>query len=118
MSLTEQVFVQARFMAQDLTAENQALLEMLCKAAVASLTAKLRDEITPEDCLSEFVAAASMYALAALSDAGEREHVEQLTAGDLTVRRSTNDAAANCLRAQASIMMAPYTKAPAVFLGV
>lgn len=118
MNLTEQVFVQARFMAQDLSQDNQAMLEVLCRAAVASLTARLRDDIAPEDCLTEFVAAASMYALAALSDVSDWDRVEQLTAGDLTVRRSSGDAAANCLRSQASIMMAPYTRPAAVFMGV
>lgn len=105
-------------MAQELTAENEALLEVVCQAAVSSLTARLRDNLEPEDCLSDFVTAAGMYALAAMSDIGDWSNVEQLTAGDLTVRRSSKDGAANYLRAQADLLMAPYLKTAFVFRGV
>lgn len=105
-------------MAQELTAENEALLEVVCRAAVSSLTARLRDNLTPEDCLSDFVTAAGMYALAAMSDIGDWGQVEQLTAGDLTVRRGSSDGAANYLRMQADLLMAPYLKQPFLFSGV
>lgn len=118
MSLADQVFSQARFMAQELTAENEALLEIVCQATVSSLTVRLRDNLTPEDCLSDFVTAAGMYALAAMSDIGDWGQVEQLTAGDLTVRRGSGDGAANYLRTQADLLMAPYLKQPFMFAGV
>ena len=46
------------------------------------------------------------------------KQLEQITAGDLTVRRSGSDVAADCLRTQAEMLMAPYLKAPVAFLGV
>lgn len=117
MSLTEQVISQAKFMAPELTAENVPLLEMICQAAVSSLEARLRDNLTPEDCRSDFVTAAGMFALAAMSDIGDFTGVEQLTAGDVTVRRG-NNSAANYLRSQAELLMAPHLKSGFAFLGV
>ena len=118
MTLTEQVYTQARLMARELKEENQAMLEAVCASAVASLKSKLRDNIGPEDCLTDFVAAAAMLALAAMSGLGSTAQLEQVTAGDLTLRRSDSDAAASCLRYQAQMLMRPYIKASFVFMGV
>ena len=118
MTLTEQVFHQARLMAQELTEENQALLEAMCRAAVASLRGWLRDSLTPEDCGADFVTAAGMYAIAAMSGVTDLGQLEQVTAGDVTLRRGSTDAAANCLRSQAEILMMPYLKTPFLFQGV
>lgn len=117
MSLTEQVLSQAKFMAQEMTDTDEQLLQVVCQAAVSSLEARLRDNLTPEDCLADFVTAAGMYALAALADIGDWTGVEQLTAGDVTVRRG-NNGAANYLRSQAELLMAPYLKMGFAFLGV
>ena len=117
MSLTEQVFQQARFMAQDMTQDQQDLLNVVCQAAVSCLEARLRDNVTPQDCLSDFVTAAGMFALAAMSDIGDFTGVEQLTAGDVTVRRGDNRAA-NYLRSQAELLMAPHIKSGFAFMGV
>ena len=67
---------------------------------------------------ADFIAAASLYALAALSDTEGMDGVEQMTAGDVTLRRSGNDAAANCLRYQAELMIGPYLKDRFCFRGV
>ena len=83
-----------------------------------SLQAKLREGITPEDCKADFVAAASLYALAAMTEMDKDLQVEQFTAGDLTLRRKGTDAASNCLRNQAQLMIAPYLKDHISFLGV
>lgn len=105
-------------MAQELPEENQVMLETVCAAAVASLKMKLRDNVGPEDCLSDFVSAAAMYALAAMTEVGSMAQLEQVTAGDLTVRRSCGNTAADCLRYQAEMLMQPYIKASFVFMGV
>lgn len=118
MSIADQVFSQACFMAQELTAENEALLEVVCQAAVTSLTARLRDNLTPDDCLSDFVTAAGMYALAAMSEIGDWGQIQQLTAGDVTIHRGKGDGAANYLRTQADMLMAPYLKQSFLFSGV
>ena len=93
------------------------MLGALCTAATASLTARLREGLTPNDCKADFVAAASLYALAALNAVDEKG-VEQFTAGDITVKKSGADAASNCLRNQAELMIAPYLKDRFAFRGV
>lgn len=117
MTLTQQVFYQARLMAQELTEENQTMLEAMCQVSVSALKARLRENLEPEDCLADFVTAAAMYALAAMSCVTEMGQLEQVTAGDVTMRRSTNVAAA-CLQSQAEALMAPYLKSRFVFRGV
>ncbi|MCD7859671.1 MAG: hypothetical protein LUH51_05795 [Firmicutes bacterium] len=118
MTLEEQVYAQAQLLAQDLEDEDQALLELLCSAAVSGLRGKLRANLEPEDCLADFVAAASLYALAAISESGSSYRVEQFTAGDLTVRQRGSNAAACCLRYQADLMMHPYIRDTVAFMGV
>ena len=118
MSLKQQVYTQAILLAGDLTEHQMAVLEALCTAGTAALTAKLRDGLTPADCRADFVAAASLMALAALDELDEDRNVEQITAGDLTIRKGSRAAAANCLRTQAELMMAPYMRDGFLFRGV
>jgi hypothetical protein len=110
MTLTEQVYTQTLVMARNMEEEELAVAEALCRAAVSSLSARLRVGLTPEDCKADFVAAASLYALAALSEADELMRVEQIQIGDMTLKRGGSTAAAACLRYQAELMMAPYLK--------
>ena len=118
MTLAEQVFAQALLLAGELDEKQEALLTLLCRGAATSLTARLRDGLTPEDCKADFIAAASLYALAAMSGSSDMDRLEQITAGDLTLKRSGSDAAANCLRYQAELMIAPYLKDRFSFKGV
>ena len=118
MTVTEQIYAHALVLVRDMEEENRPLLEVLCSSAEVSLRSKLREGIGPEDCLADFVAAASLYAVAALAEAGEPVALEQLAVGDLTLRRSSRDAASCCLRYQAELLMMPYTKDRFAFLGV
>ena len=118
MSLTEQVYAQALLLAGELTPHQATVLNALCVAAHASLAARLREGLRPEDCKADFIAAASLLALAALNGVDEDAAVEQITAGDLTIRKGSRDAAANCLRSQAELMITPYLKDRFSFLGV
>ena len=118
MTLKEQVFAQAALLAGQLEGSRMEMLDVLCTASVASLTARLRPGLTPEDCKADFVAAASLYALAALNEVGDPDRLEQISAGDLTLRKHSADAAVNCLRNQAEIMIAPYLKDRFSFRGV
>ena len=118
MTLTEQIYAQARVLIRDLEDGDRPLLELLCRSAEVSLRAKLREGVTPEDCKADFIAAASLYALSAMSEADSGMLPEQITAGDLTLRRSSGDAAACCLRYQAELMMMPYVKDRFAFMGV
>lgn len=82
------------------------------------MTARLREGIRPEDCKADFVAAASLYALAALSETDETVNLESFTVGDVTVRKGNSHAACRCLRYQADLMISPYSKDRFAFRGV
>ena len=118
MSLVEQIYAQALVLTQDSTNMNLPMLAVLCRSAENSLRQKLREGITPEDCKADFVAAASLLALAALSEQDDMARVEQISAADLTLRRGSPDSAACCLRYQAEVMMAPYLQDKFAFMGV
>lgn len=118
MTLSEQVYAQAAVLAGELSVRQSLILEALSRASAASLTARLREGLTPEDCKADFIAAASLLSLAALNGVDEDAAVEQITAGDLTIKKGSRDAAANCLRAQAELMITPYLKDRFSFLGV
>lgn len=118
MTLTEQIYTQALLLSRDVETENQELLRALCRSAEVSLQQKLRSGLTPEDCKADFIAAASMYALAAMSEIGSFEDMEQISVGDLTVRKGGKNAAVCCLRYQAELLMLPYTCDRFSFVGV
>lgn len=118
MSLTEQIYAQALVLTQDSEDVNLPMLEVLCRSAENSLAQKLRDGISAEDCKADFVAAASLLALAALSEMDDVAQMAQIQAGDMTLRRSSTDSAACCLRYQAEVMMMPYLKDKFAFMGV
>ena len=118
MMLAEQVFAQAQVLAGTLDSRQHDLLRVLCYGTTASLAHRLKDGLKPEDCKADFLAAASLFALASLSTAGEKDDVEQLSVGDMTLRRRSSDAASNCLRNQAELIIAPYLQDGFSFLGV
>ena len=112
------VYTQALLMLPDLLAENRTMLETVCNAVSMSLAAKLRNNVTPQDCREDFVTAASMYAVAAMSEISDIGQLKEMTAGDLTLRRKDSNPAANCLRLQAEMLMVPYVKPKVAFVGV
>ena len=118
MSLTDHIYAQALLLAGGLEARQEMLLKVLCRSAEVSLAARLREGLAAEDCKADFVAAASLFALAALTEAGDGAEPEQFTAGDVTVRRKNSGAAANCLRYQAELTIGPYLKDRFSFRGV
>ena len=119
MTLKEQVYAQAALLAGQLETEQAHMLSVLCTASTASLAARLKDGLRPEDCKADFVAAASLFALAALNGVKDGASLEQISAGDLTVRKVNNsDAASNVLHNQAELMIAPYLKDRFTFMGV
>lgn len=118
MNLTDQVYAQALLLAGGLEPKQEALLKLLCRSATTSLSMRLREGLLPEDCKADFIASASLFALAAMSGTGDMDRLEQITAGDVTLKRSGSDAAANCLRYQAELMIAPYLKDRFTFKGV
>ena len=118
MRLTDQVLAQALLLAGPLEERQQLVLGALCHATTASLKNRLREGLTAEDCKADFVAAASLFALAALESAMDGGVGEEFRAGDLTVKRSGGSAASNCLFNQAELVIAPYLEDRFAFLGV
>ena len=118
MTLTDQIYAQALVLTQDSTDVNQELLKVLCRSAENSLQQLLRPGITPEDCKADFIAGASLMALAALSETDDMAGMEQISTGDVTLRRGSTDSAACCLRYQAEMIMRPYLKTAFSFMGV
>lgn len=118
MTLTEQIYAQALLLAGELEEKQTQLLKVLCQGAHNALAGRLREGLAPEDCKADFVAAASLFALSALSVADDKSAVEMFQAGDLSIRRRGGDAASNCLRNQAELMIAPYLKDNFAFMGV
>ena len=115
MMLTEQVYAQACLLTDALDEQEQQLLRLLSRSAVNHLSARLRDGLPPEDLKADFIAAASLFALAALSSAAQ---VGEMKLGDVTIKRSGVDTASQCLHNQAALIMAPYVKDSFCFLGV
>ena len=118
MNLTEQIFAQAVMLAGTVDPRQEALLRLLCASAASSMSNRLREGIKPEDCKADFVAAASLYALAALAETDEMANLESFTAGDVTVHKGNSNAASRCLRYQADLMISPYSKDRFAFRGV
>ena len=118
MMLREQVLAQALLLAGELDDQQMELLGVLCTASTASLAARLREGLTPQDCKADFVAAASLFALAAMSSVDDMDQLQQFKIGDVTLHRGSKDAASNCLRHQAEMMIAPYLKDCFSFRGV
>lgn len=121
MMLKEQVFAQAALLAGELDRRQRDCLELLCGACTSSLQQRLRDGLTPEECKADFIAAASLYALAALGSVTEEDQLEEFRAGDLTVKQNhtkNRDAASRCLERQAEMLILPYLKDSFRFVGV
>jgi hypothetical protein len=53
-----------------------------------------------------------------MSGQTDMDRLERITAGDITLPWSGMDAAANCLRYQADLIIAPYLKDSFAFKGV
>lgn len=116
MTLKEQVFAQAAVLAGEMEQKQWDLLDALCTASTASLCARLRPGLSVEACKADFIAAASLFALAAFNEAANAP--EQFALGDLTVRKGSGDAASRCLFHQAQLMIAPYLQDSFTFMGV
>ena len=107
MTLNDQVLNQAELLA----GEMDERLRLLCGAAVAILTGRLRDGVAPEDIREPFVTAASLMAYARWSRGRD---IQEFRAGDLTVKKGQ----IGDFQGEALAMLAPYLKSGFVFLGV
>lgn len=118
MTLAQQVYAQATLMSEQQDTQQQELLRLLCQSVTSTLTARLRDGLTPADCKADFIAAASLYALSAMATVSGSTDVEKFQAGDMTVTCRSSDAASKCLFNQAELIISPYLKRSFSFRGV
>ena len=118
MMIAEQIYTQALLLAGEIPEKEKQLLQILCRGASSALAVRLREGLKPEDCKADFIAAASLLALASLNSVDETKQLEVFQAGDMTLRRGKGDAASNCLRNQAQLIIAPYLQDSFSFRGV
>ena len=120
MSLIDQIQAHAQLMAGNMSPQQNLVLKTLCEAAASYLEHRLRDGLTPEDCKADFVAAASLMALAALNSYRAEDFSEHISVADFTMKTSKGykDVASQCLKTQAELMIAPYLKDRFAFMGV
>ena len=117
MTVTDQVIAQAQQLAGD-TQDNE-LLNLLCRTAVSTLTAQLREGFTPESCREDFVTAASLYALSQWQRGRSTAPVREFRAGDLTLKSvEGGELRPEILREQALELLRPYCKGTFAFRGV
>lgn len=91
--------------------EETPLLEALCTAAEAQTAQRLRKGCTAGDCGDAFCCAAAMLAAAGMLTCRSGGEVEQLQAGDVSLRLGSGGGAceaAAVLRRQSALLMAPY----------
>ena len=118
MMLGEKIFAQAMVLAGQ--PEEQELLRILCHMTADSLLSRLKEGVTEEECQEALVNGGSLYALAAWNGVQGGENVQELRAGDLTIKRGSelSGTSAETYRSQAEKMLQPYLKDRFAFLGV
>lgn len=116
--MTEQVFAQAKLLAGLEEEQQLALLRVFCQAAVGALTARLKPDVTAENCQEDFISAASLLALAAYSESDPAANWEQIQLGHMTIRPNGGGTAAKCLRSQADALMLSHCREAFCFRGV
>lgn len=115
MAMTDDILTVARcFSDRTWSQAEEEVMVTLCQAAQVKWEARLREELTPEDCRGPFVTACAWSALGAMQsglEAGSSFPVSAFSAGDLRVQRQAGgDAAAKSLEAQAQALMEPYVQ--------
>lgn len=108
MTRLEDIVSTATVFAGSISTQQRSILERLCAAADAALLARLREDVSPEECYDSFVCASAWMALSELGNARNAAGVESFTAGNISVHHASG--ASNCLAMQAEVMMAPYLK--------
>lgn len=116
MTLSEDIFALACAYTQADEGDRESL-RSLCAAAQASLSARLRRGLSPEDCYDCFATAAALLAAADFTAVCGGLGVESFTAGPVSVSRQDAKTAQN-LRQQAAFLMAPWCQDAFCFMGV
>ena len=118
MAMLDDIYTMAAVFAGPSGDEEQAALRTVCQAVQAGLSARLRPGITPETCEQAFVCAAAWMAVCCFGAGMSGDGVTAFSAGDISVSLGAKNAAAEALRTQAELLMAPYVRDSFCFLGV
>ena len=118
MNLTDQIFAQALLLSGRMETEQEERLKALCKVVSAALCARLKPGLTPEDCKADFIAAASLYALASLNAMKSGTEPDEIRVGEVMVKPGKEDAASRALYNQAQLLILPYLQDRFSFRGV
>ncbi len=113
-----EVYACALEYAGNLSDDQRDLLQVLSAGVGTALAARLRPGLTAADCREVFTQAAGLYALAALKEITAGDAPEQISLGDLTLRKPFSDAGVRWLTRQADRLMAPYVLDRFIFQGV
>lgn len=93
-------------------AGEQALLALFCRQQLRCWTARLRPEVSPEDCRESLICAAALGAAALLAVSRGADGTGSFRAGDVSVTAPGSGerrAGAAALRAEAERLMEAYT---------
>lgn len=108
MSYTDEIFSMAQVFTGELSEGEQGVLRTVCEAAQAELTARLRPDVSPEDCGKSLISAACWLAIAIFSAGRQPAEISSFTAGELSLTFGASGTGAECLRTQAELIMSPY----------
>ena len=118
MALLDDIYTMAAVFAAPADDAEQAALRTLCQASADGLRARLRPGLTETDCRESFLCAAAWLALCAHSAGLGADGAASFAAGDLSVSLTGRSAAADALKTQAELLMAPYVEDGFRFRGV
>lgn len=117
--MTDEIYALAAFLSPD-PEPNETVLRALCRAAEKEIAFKLKSNFTPELCKDSFVMAAALVAVSHYEDAlrAANGSVKAFSVGDFSVSADDGGRAGKALRAQAELLMMPFSKNGFSFMGV
>lgn len=118
MSYIDEIYSMAMVFSGELSEQEERALFTVCGAAEAELTGRLRPDVKPEDCSQSLITAASWLAIAAFSTGRQPAEVSSFAAGEFSMSFGASGMGAECLRAQAELIMSPYISGGFSFAGV
>lgn len=118
LTFCDEIFDMAKVFAGELSEDEEGALFTLCAASEGELLSRLRPDVELSSCKQSLISAACWLAIAAFSTGRQPAEIGAFTAGEFSVSFGATGASAECLRAQAELMMAPYTYGGFSFSGV
>lgn len=116
--MREEIYTVAAVFAGVSEQERDAVLEGLCDAARAEVTARLRKDVAPDACRQSVLCASAMLAASHYLAATAGGGVKSFTVGEVTVNTLAAAGTADDLRTQAELLMRPFCTGGFHFAGV